>query len=193
MCVAPVDYGDSECVWLPDNQYGPYSVREPDFVVGELPRRYLRRWHIIPRNAWFNLYLHEIKRGDDDRALHDHYYINLSLILDGGYVEVLPDGRGYLIRKWRAPGSVVFRRARSRHRLELPPPEHPPGPVTISPHTCWSLFITGPRTREWGFYCNSGWKHFADFVNPEDGGATVGRGCDAPSSVPGTAKRDTAA
>lgn len=46
--------------------------RLPDFVIGDDPDRpYLRRWWIVPRNEYCNVYLHEILRSDDDRAGHD--------------------------------------------------------------------------------------------------------------------------
>ena len=38
-------------------------------VIG---KNYLSRWHIIPRNRYFNIYLHKFVGSDDDRALHDH-------------------------------------------------------------------------------------------------------------------------
>lgn len=43
-------------------------VREPDFVIGD---DYLRRWYVVPRNPFCNVYLHHILHSDDDRALHD--------------------------------------------------------------------------------------------------------------------------
>jgi hypothetical protein len=45
-----------------------------------------------------------------------------------------------------------------------------------NPMFCWSLFITGPRRREWGFWCPKGfvhWKKFVDMKNPGE----VGPGC----------------
>ena len=44
-------------------------TRAPDFVIGA---DYLRRWWVIPRNDSQNVYLHDIRKSDDDRALHDH-------------------------------------------------------------------------------------------------------------------------
>jgi hypothetical protein len=85
-------------------------MREPDCVIGPPDNPYLRRWWLIPRNRWFNLYLHNILRDDDDRALHDHPWANLSILLRGAYREVTP--RGTHLRK---RGSFVPRsRARSR-------------------------------------------------------------------------------
>jgi len=142
--------------------------RPADFVIGGAERPYLFRWFVIPRNRWFNIYLHKIVRSDDDRALHDHPWWNVSVILQGGYVEVyrpkwLRDPN-HNVSRWRTAGQVTFRRASALHRLELRG-EH-----------CWSLFITGPRIRDWGFACPKGWVHWKDFTGGANG-EIVGRGC----------------
>jgi hypothetical protein len=152
--------------------------RQPDYVVfPEDP--YLRRWHLIPRNRWFNIYLHHFLRSDDERALHDHPWWSLSLILKGGYFEVLPENG---IKIYRA-GKVVFRKAEHTHRVELFNNLSEPSLVDgcalgYKKLPAWTLFITGPKIREWGFHCPHGWRHWAEFTNPLDGGATIGRGCD---------------
>lgn len=131
--------------------------RPPDFTVGN----YLQRWWVIPRNDWLNIYLHHFTASDDDRALHDHpYRWNVSWLLKGGYREHLPTGHVD-----RHSGSLVFRWGAAPHRIEL----HR-GP-------CWTLFITGRRVREWGFYCPQGWRHWSVFTKPGDKGQ-VGRGCE---------------
>lgn len=139
-------------------------MRHPDFIIGGKDNPYILRWWIIPRNRWFNIYLHQILRSDDDRALHDHPWWNMSIILKGGYEEVTPRGTHY-----RGPGSVVLRKATARHRLVLP--------VRGGYSYCWSLFITGPRIRNWGFHCPQGWVPWERFVSKTDTGS-VGRGCE---------------
>lgn len=139
--------------------------RPPDFVIGSSGSPYIYRWWIIPRNKWFNVYLHKIMRDDDDRALHDHPWWNVSIILKGAYREVTASG-SKLRKRW----SVVFRRSTLAHRLELPIIN---GGITY----CWSLFITGRRVRDWGFHCPQGWRHWKDFTNEHDSGQT-GRGCE---------------
>lgn len=68
--------------------------RYPDMVIGEAIDPYLLRWWIIPRNRFFNIYLHKFMRSDDDRALHDHPWAwNLSLIIKGSYIEHMPNNR----------------------------------------------------------------------------------------------------
>ena len=150
--------------------------REPDFVIGSPDAPYLRRWHLIPKNKWFNIYLHHILKSDDDRALHDHPWINMSIVLKGGYWEIMPysnkDKVHVLSCKWRWPGSVVFRLPSAAHRLKL---EKRPKLIQ-----CWSLFITGPRVREWGFHCPNRWVHWREFLGLPEGeptGAERGKGC----------------
>lgn len=140
--------------------------REPDFHIGGREAPYIRRWWVIPRNRWFNIYLHEILRSDDDRALHDHPWVNCSILLAGRYIEhTIADG-GIEIRKERGPGAVVMRGPGSAHRLEILPGER-----------AVSLFITGPRVRNWGFHCpKAGWVRWEQFVAADDKGA-IGRGC----------------
>ena len=141
--------------------------RAPDFVIGGLDAPYLRRWFVIPRNPVFNIYLHQFLRSDDDRALHDHPWLfNCSLLLDGSYVEHTHSGKALLLAgNWR------FRWGAAPHRVEL----FSEFDDVLSP--CWTLFITGPRVREWGFHCLKGWVHWRDFTDTLDSGS-VGRGCD---------------
>jgi hypothetical protein len=135
-------------------------LRDPDFIIGEPERPYLRRWWIVPRNEFQNLYLHEILRDDDDRALHDHPWRNTSLVLIGRYREITPSGSFI-----REAGSLVERAATDSHRLEL-----------VDGQPCVSLFFTGQKVREWGFHCPNGWVHWRDFTAGDDG-SLVGRGC----------------
>lgn len=137
--------------------------RDADFIIGGAENPYMLRWFIIARNRFFNVYHHVIKRSDDDRALHDHPWWSLSIVLDGSMLEVLSGDRS-LTRMLRQ-GDIVLRRASSAHRLEI-----------RDGGFCKTLFITGPRIREWGFHCPKGWKHWKDFVSKGDTGS-VGPGC----------------
>lgn len=148
--------------------------RSPDFLIGGTERPYMRRWFLIPRNRFFNIYLHNIRRSDDDRALHDHPWINPSILLRGCYIEVTPRGQ-----KLRWAGDFVLRGPRARHSLQLLPPitqatfnhYHPGQDET------WTLFITGPRVRAWGFHCPQGFVRWQDFTAPGAEGE-IGKGCD---------------
>lgn len=132
---------------------------KPHLTIGGVEAPYMLRWYIIPRNPLLNVYLHKFMRDDDDRALHDHPWWFVSLMIRGRYVEWTP-----LPKVRRAP-SIAFRRATTRHRVTLPA-----GP-------CWTLVITGRKAREWGFWCPKGFVPWHQFVDRNDEG-NVGRGCD---------------
>lgn len=150
------------------------ASRSPDFIIGT---DYLRRWWLIPRNRWFNVYLHQFNRSDDDRALHDHPWPSCSIILDGFYLEHLPadrldPGNGDTIRHYRDTGDIHTRAARAAHRIELIGDDG-----VREPRRAITLFLTGPKVREWGFFCPKGWRHWQVFTSKTDSGQ-VGRGCD---------------
>lgn len=129
--------------------------------------------------------LHHILLSDEDRDCHDHPWSFLSIILWGGYFEHRPmivrrwycpdcdehytaaelvatertyqpgcPDCGHEVgeddreteRTWHGPGSVLWRPLPSTHRLELP-----------AGRTAWSLVLTGPKRREWGFHTICGW------------------------------------
>lgn len=150
-------------LWLLARVEAVMTSRPPDFIVGD---DYLRRWHLLPRNSLFNVYAHLFLHDDDDRALHDHPYANVSFVLDGGYHEHMSGGRIFL----RDVGIVVARRPTTPHRIML----RRTGEAALIPAV--TLFITGPRVREWGFTCPQGWRRWQDFVHPTDRGK-VGPGC----------------
>jgi len=136
---------------------------KPHFIIGD---RYLLRWYVIPRNPWLNVYLHKFLHDDEDRALHDHPWWFVSWMLSGHYFEV---SRSNFIRRRRM--SIAYRPATHAHRVVLP--------KTLSgdPIPCWTLVVTGPVIRDWGFLCPSGWRHWKEFTAADDYGQT-GRGCD---------------
>jgi hypothetical protein len=145
------------------------ASRPPDRVIGRSGGGgvYLRRWFLVPRNRFCNVYLHLFFRDDPD-VPHDHPWPSLSLSLDKGLVEWYGPEGGNL--RLVVPGDLVFRGATFAHRLQVPYR----GAMTI--------FITGPRVRSWGFHCGKdtpagGWRHWRDFTDPVNPGE-VGRGCD---------------
>lgn len=117
---------------------------------------YLRRWHIIPRNRWFNIYLHHFVGSDDERATHDHPWPSVSIKL-----------AGYLDEIWTEPLNGGLRLAHRRTIEWLWPyyrsPEFSHRLIVPEGETAWTLFITGPRVRSWGFHCAKGWRHWRDY------------------------------
>ncbi|ETX26593.1 hypothetical protein [Roseivivax isoporae] len=145
---------------IPIPLVGMRPDREPDFVIGTPDRPYMLRWFVLPRNETFNIYYHVVMRDDDDRALHDHPWPSFSIMMKGQMREITPNGP----RVIRA-GECVYRGPDFSHRLEL-----------IDGAPAETLFITGPKVRDWGFHCPKGWVHWRDFVEPDSTGE-IGRGC----------------
>jgi len=146
---------------------GTAHRRPPDFIIGTPARPYLLRWWLIPRNRLANAYLHCFLRSDDDRALHDHPWSNASLLLRGEYTEHTIAAGGVHRREVLRAGQVRVRPSgRFAHRVELHAGE------------CWTLFLTGPVYRDWGFHCpDAGWVPWEQFTAQDNRGA-VGRGCE---------------
>ena len=144
-----------------------------------------------PREGWWwndhgigAVRLHKIVASDDSRAFHDHPWPFLALGLSGSYVEIVPapgsvvygtDGlgnahiadcptphggdwsnatsfgySGVRHRRYRAP-FVNVKRAEDLHVLEIEG-----GPV-------WTLFLTRPKQRSWGFAGPFGWLPWRQF------------------------------
>lgn len=117
---------------------------------------YMERWLLM--TPWGTLRLHHILRSDDDRELHDHPWDFVSLLLSAGYEEQVParPGSPRLTpdRRWEVrtflKGETVRHRAEDLHRLEVPTP-------------AWTLVLTGPTRRSWGFLTEYGWMHYKDW------------------------------
>lgn len=158
--------------------------RPPDFVIGGQENPYLRRWWLIPRNRFFNVYLHQFLRSDDDRALHCHPWSNASILLRGSYIEHTIAAGGIHHKRLLTSAGRLRDRVRVRpsgkiaHRVELLEERAAPWTATYTV-PCWTIFITGPRYREWYFHCpERGLVPWQEFVDARDHGA-VGKGCDA--------------
>lgn len=123
---------------------------------------YMERYWVTPFDEnGSNTRIHHILRSDTDRHMHCHPWKSTSIILDGGYWESMPADQGQPAEYdeeeftilWRGPGSVVQREAHHRHKLTLPPKK-----------TCWTLFITGPYERKWGFHTPEGFVYHRDYL-----------------------------
>lgn len=125
---------------------------------------YIYRWYLVRDAKLAGVYFHIQVADDPERPLHDHPWDNMSVILAGGYTEVLdtevgcadPMTMGTFIRK---PGDVIFRRAEWAHRLFMPKG------VTYT----MSQFSMGPKVREWGFWYPEGWRSYEEVTRLRDG------------------------
>jgi len=114
---------------------------------------YLERYYVFLRDRKrfpFNVFLHKFLKSDPD-DVHDHPWPYATLILKGGYWEYVPEfnDKGKKINEikhWRGPGHFRTCPANSFHRIVLEPDVD-----------CWTLFIPGPKRREWGFLVNDEW------------------------------------
>ena len=135
----------------------------PDRRTGE---NYMHRYYLLFKDRKrfpFNLTLHKIVKSDDP-ILHDHPWPYLTIILKGGYYEHTPlfSNDGKLIgelSQWRGPGSVIYRKAKEFHWLELEEGK----PAT-------TLFFMGPQQRDWGFLVNrtktkTQWIQWENYLN----------------------------
>lgn len=121
---------------------------------------YLERYYLFlkERNRFpFNVFLHKFLKSDPD-DVHDHPWSYATLILKGGYWEWIPqfNSAGEKIGEvaaWRGPGHFRISPARSYHRIELDPAV-----------TAWTLFMPGPKQRDWGFLVRNQWVQWEEYL-----------------------------
>jgi hypothetical protein len=108
-------------------------------ITNEIGDVYLERYRVVgwmPGSKWrwpFSVYLHHIKRADEDKALHNHpWRWSFSVKLHGGYIEQLP-GEVYRRAPW------IHWVGRGYHRVD-----------SVS-RDCWTLFVVGHKASSWGF------------------------------------------
>jgi hypothetical protein len=96
---------------------------------------YLVRWRF--ETPWGSIRLHHWIGPDDDRHRHDHPWNFITFVLRGGYTDLSPSGDEHL----KAP-TVQYRSAEHQH--------------TVVPDEggAWTIIITGPKIRNWGFWVN---------------------------------------
>lgn len=139
--------------------------RKPDVVIAPSGGQdYLYRWHLLPRNLDANVYFHLQVASDPERPLHDHPWDNQSVILAGGYQEVLQE-QPFLVPtlEQRHKGQTIWRKAEVAHRLVLPITE----PYTMT------LFTTGAIRRDWGFWINGTWHSHNDCITHDRQGKST--------------------
>ncbi len=139
-----------------------------------IDKDYMERWFIIPRNRFFNIYFHRFF-GSDAPTPHDHPWISLGVILEGEYLEHMtkkgagwnseigdyPSTYEYVVM--RRTGELTLRFPSSLHWVEIDKP-------------VYTLFITGPRVRRWGFQCKDRWVDFEEYIDRR-GDNRLANGC----------------
>lgn len=126
---------------------------------------YLERYYLFLKDRQrfpFNVFLHKFLKSDPD-DVHDHPWPYATVILKGGYWEWIPQFNSAgekcnEIAKWRGPGHFRTCSANSYHRIELDPAVE-----------CWTLFMPGPQTRDWGFLTRQGWVQHEQYLDARTG------------------------
>lgn len=121
----------------------PVKIRwKEDLGRPECP--YLRRWVI--EVFGYAVRLHHWNRSDDKRALHDHPYPFVTVVLKGSYVDVSypedfdPVSELAIDTDELKPGSIRYRKAKHTHYVD------------VQPGGCWTLMFSGRIERKWGFW-----------------------------------------
>ena len=137
---------------------GKLKLFESAKYIGGKEDPLLIRW-ILFRIPSFGIFIHKFCRSDYDRALHDHPWTFISLILKGGYYEVTEEIVPGVISKqfvfnWRAPGSLLYRPAEFKHRVVL---QQLNNGLKRWLEPSWSLILVFRRRRKWGFWLKDKW------------------------------------
>ena len=97
--------------------------------IGEKFTRYA-----LWRTRWFNVYLHQLYAPNWHPQCHDHPWGFIAILIRRGYLEETKNSV-----KRQHPGCVLFRPATFTHNV-------------ITPYgTSWSIILTTPKSRDWGF------------------------------------------
>ncbi len=99
--------------------------------LGDPKCPYMERWVLDLK--FRTIRLHHWFRGDDERHFHDHPWNFWVIVLKGSYYDVTPNGSTFMPR-W----SISYRPALHKHMVKT--------------DGAWTLLITGPVIRNWGFY-----------------------------------------
>lgn len=151
--------------WLDGGKLTPHRYGDIRSADGSL---YMARGWLVQPHWWtlgWSARVHRTERSDSDRHLHDHPWLNISVILRGWYYEEVPfwgdearlasmtPGREMVRSLRRSTGDVVSRLAEARHRLVIP-----------DGGQCYSLFIMGPWRQVWGFYPPEGKVNWREYL-----------------------------
>lgn len=144
---------------------------------------YLKRHTLLTFGKWLSFKIHTILQSDGE-CDHDHPWAFLTVILKGGYYEWTPveqnDSGKYVSRlegtdgvledcHFHKPGSIMFRPAKWRHRLNLTgvfKNENDDESFSLIPAT--TFVITGKVIRDWGFFTKDGWKIWTNYEEKRD-------------------------
>lgn len=112
------------------------------FMIGKQDNPMMKRWRLI-QTPMGGVYVHFIYREDLDPIGHDHPWAFWSLVLKGGYTELLQTHPRYPDQ----PKRVSHRRF-SLHHFPL---KWAHRIISVEPGTI-TLVLVGPKKKQWGFW-----------------------------------------
>ena len=141
---------EKDCGHMFEHRRRKFAIKFVE-VIGT---NYLRRYRLLPLIEWkkddevkqfyfpANIFLHKFTSSDIDRALHDHPWPSVSILLSGELWEIYEseiEGLGEIAR-FVKPFRFIFRKATHKHRLIL------------KSDVAWTIFAVGFKQRSWGFW-----------------------------------------
>jgi hypothetical protein len=111
---------------------------------------FLRRYRLV-QTPLFSIFVHRMEVPDPGTDLHDHPWAFGSLVLKGGYIEVTADAR----QVERVESQHL--RLRKRWSWATTRLDQAHGIVSLNRSPTWTLVVTGPTRRRWGFYVDGVW------------------------------------
>ena len=95
------------------------------------------------------IFIHRFMSSDPDRGLHDHPWSwAFSLILAGGYNEIIKCNDDYVGIVYRSAPALNKLNGERFHRILMEPENF---------GKTWSMFVHGPRVKDWGFMEYTAW------------------------------------
>lgn len=143
---------------------------------------YLERRIIISIRGLFSIMYHKVLLSDDV-CPHDHPWGFVTFILKGGYYEWTPSNQKERSKvrtarmgvddtiefcRWHGVGSVMYRPAKWRHRLELKQSYVDDLTKTENPIPAHTLVFSGRVVRDWGFFTKKGWIFWEKYNKKRD-------------------------
>lgn len=133
-------------------------------VIGPPECPILHRWTLVKVRGR-KLMLHHFLPNADDRDVHDHPSPFITIVLRGGYTDLVPcpaelcgsgiclcAGTGLLVGDRMKAGMLRRRSATHAHRTK------------VGPNGCWTLVLMGLKSRSWGFWREGRWWSWADYT-----------------------------
>lgn len=115
--------------------------------LGKPDAPYLKRW--VADFGLFSFRLHHWFTSDDLRAPHDHAWDFWSILLLGTMWDMTPNETGGYVPDANGSGRKLKRRLTLEPTFFKANHRHS---VMVGGDGAWSLLLTGPEYREWGFY-----------------------------------------